>query len=479
MATSSQRLEPRPRELRSSLRTRLLVAIGAILAIGAIVLSFAAWQYAATAARDAYDKLLVGGAVQIAENVYLQGGVVTLDPPAAAFSTLSAYDLVFYRVTDPRGVVVAGYDDLAANVPTAALRTGVTLSDGVYRGQKVRVAAVARQIDGAPGDGWAEIVLAQTLAARDALTWDLASKAIGIIAAMSVLALAATALCLRIVFSPLTRIEAEIARRKPDDLSPIALTPPSEVRALVGAIDGFMQRLDERITIMQRFIADATHQLRTPLAAIDAEAELLSAGGDEVPALKRLRERISDLGRLTSQLLDHAMVLHRAQASRLAPTDINALAKSVLSQAVPLSLDREVSIGFVPSEDEAIVPADAISVREALANLVHNALAHGARTRLMVKVEKTATHVAVVVWDDGPGIAADARERLLPPFQKGQNSRGSGLGLAIANEVAQAHGGSLRFSGVDGDFSVQLELPAGRREGESIQLSSLPPRTDR
>jgi two-component system sensor histidine kinase TctE len=142
------------RNLSGSLRARLLVAIGAILAVGALVLSFAAWQYAATAARDAYDKLLVGGAVQIAENVYLQGGVVTLDPPAAAFSTLSAYDLVFYRVTDPRGVVVAGYDDLAANIPAAALRKGVRLSDGTFRGQKVRIAAVARKIDGAPGDGW-------------------------------------------------------------------------------------------------------------------------------------------------------------------------------------------------------------------------------------------------------------------------------------------------------------------------------------
>ena len=90
------------------MRARLLIAIGAILTVGAIVLSLAAWQYAATAARDAYDRLLAGGAVQIAENIYMQGGVVTLDPPSAAFATLSAYDLVFYRVTDPRGVVVAG-----------------------------------------------------------------------------------------------------------------------------------------------------------------------------------------------------------------------------------------------------------------------------------------------------------------------------------------------------------------------------------
>ncbi|MGJ5199932.1 sensor histidine kinase [Bradyrhizobium sp. SZCCHNRI3052] len=450
------------RDLRTSLRARLLIAIGAILAVGAVVLSLAAWQYAATAARDAYDKLLAGGAVQIAENIYMQGGVVTLDPPAAAFATLSAYDLVFYRVTDPRGVVVAGYDDLAVTAPARALREGVVLRDGIYRDQAVRIAAVARKLDGAPGDGWSEIVLAQTLRARDALTWDLASKAIGLIAAMSLLALVATALCLRLVFAPLTRIEAEIVKRRPDDLSPIAITPPREVRALVGAIDGFMQRLAERIALMQRFIADATHQLRTPLAAIDAEVELLSDQTKDPRALDRLRGRIADLARLTSQLLDHAMIQHRAQAPRFAAVDINALAKSVLSQSVPLSLDREVSVSFVPSEDEVMLAADAISLREALANLIHNALAHGARTRLMVTVERTATHVAIMVWDDGPGIAADAQQRLLTPFQKGDGSHGSGLGLAIASEVAQAHGGRLRFSGVAGDFSVRLELPVDR-----------------
>lgn len=450
------------RDLRTSLRARLLIAIGAILAVGAVVLSLAAWQYAATAARDAYDKLLAGGAVQIAENIYMQGGVVTLDPPAAAFATLSAYDLVFYRVTDPRGVVVAGYDDLAVTAPARALREGVVLRNGIYRDQAVRIAAVARKLDGAPGDGWSEIVLAQTLRARDALTWDLASKAIGLIAAMSVLALVATALCLRLVFAPLTRIEAEIVKRRPDDLSPIAITPPREVRALVGAIDGFMQRLAERIALMQRFIADATHQLRTPLAAIDAEVELLSDQTKDPRALDRLRGRIADLARLTSQLLDHAMIQHRAQAPRFAAVDINALAKSVLSQSVPLSLDREVSVSFVPSEDEVMLGADAISLREALANLIHNALAHGAKTRLMVTVERKASDVAIIVWDDGPGIAAETQQRLLSPFQKGDGSHGSGLGLAIASEVAQAHGGRLRFSGVAGDFSVRLELPVDR-----------------
>lgn len=437
----------------------MLTALAAILLLGAAVLSLAAWQYAALAARDAYDKLLVGGAVQIAENIYLQGGVVTLDPPVAAIATLSAYDLVFYSVTDPRGIVVAGYGDLTLAASPERLRKGVVLEDGQYQGQPVRVAGLVRKVEGAPGDGWTRIIVAQTLGARAALTSDLAFKALAMIAAMSLLALATAALSLRLVFSPLTRIEREIAGRQPDDLSPIALTPPPEARALVEAIDGFMLRLRERIALMQRFIADAAHQIRTPLAAIDAQVELLETDDPAHTAqLEGLRSRIAELGRLTSQLLDHAMVLHRARAQSLAPTDLNALAKAVLSRAVPLTLDREISISFVPLEGAPRLDVDAISVGEALANLIHNGLMHGARKRLSVSVERTPDGVALRVWDDGPGIPATDQARIAMPFQKGAASSGSGLGLAIAGEVARAHGGALRFEGGDGDFSVVLEL---------------------
>lgn len=437
----------------------MLAALAAILVLGAAVLSLAAFQYAALAARDAYDRLLVGGAVQIAENIFLQGGVVTLDPPAAAIATLSAYDLVFYSVTDPRGIVVAGYGDLPLAATPERLMQGVVLEDGLYQGAPVRIAGLVRKVDGAPGDGWTRIIVAQTLRARAGLTWDLAFKAFAMIATMSVLALAAAALSLRLVFSPLTRIEREIAGRAPDDLSPIALTPPPEVRALVEAIDGFMARLKERIEMMQRFIADAAHQIRTPLAAMDAQVELLEVDDPEQAAqLERLRTRVAELGRLTSQLLDHAMVLHRAAAQRRAPTDLNELAKAVLARAVPLTLDREIAIGFTPLDGPAVLEVDAISVGEALANLIHNALVHGARRRVSLAVEKSAGGIALRVRDDGPGIPGPEREAVAQPFHKGVASSGSGLGLAIAMEVARAHGGALRFEGGDGDFSAILDL---------------------
>jgi len=441
-----------------------------VLGLGAVVLGLAAWQSASIAAQQAYDRLLSGGTIQIAENVYVQGGVVALDPPVAAIATLSAYDLVFYKVVDPRGVVVAGYEDLASTAGPAAIRSGVVLQDGTYQGQRVRMATVARQIDDERLGGWATIVVAQTVDARVALARDLTFKALGVIAVMSVLALLATGWAVRLALKPLTRIEREILRRHPTDLQPIQTEPPVEIRNLVHAIDDFMRRLSDRIAAMQRFIADAAHQIRTPLAALDAQVELLSnarPGKRQEDHVARIRERTTELARLTSQLLDHAMVIHRADAAPAVAIDLNELAKNVLAKAVPLSLPREVDISFVPARRPAVIEGDAPSLREALANLIDNALVHGARTKVSVTVSASDEGAWIEVGDDGEGFPIEGGAHLTRPFEKGEGSSGSGLGLSIAYEVARAHDGALSFARRNGLTCVRISFPATKLSSDA------------
>lgn len=445
-------------ELRLSLRFRIIAVLTVVLATGAVVLGAAAWHSSSLAAQQAYDRLLRGGAVQIAENVYIQGGVVTVDPPVSTIATLADYDLVFYKVVDPRGIVVAGYEDLVSRADPVDIKAGVVLEDGLYLGQQVRIATLARQIDLPGTNNWATIVVAQTTEARRALARDLTLKALGVIAVMSVLALLAAAYAVTLALKPLTRIEREIAARRPDDLRPIAAEPPLEVRNLVEAIDDFMRRLSERMAIMQRFIADAAHQIRTPLAALDAQVEILigtPASQSKARTVKRIHERTAELGRLTGQLLDHAMVIHRKDAAAIAPIDLNELAKAVLAKTVPLSLPREIDIAFAPAETSPMVNGDAVSLREALSNLVDNALKHGARSRLIVTVGADETKAWIEVADDGDGFSASPAE-LIQPFVKGAASRGSGLGLAIASEVATVHQGELAMTHEDGMTRVRL-----------------------
>jgi len=394
--------EIRLADLRLSLRVRIFVVLSAVLAAGALILGVAAWQSASVAANQAYDRLLSGGTVQIAENVYVQGGVLTLDPPAAAIATLSAFDLVFYKVVDPRGVVVAGYEDVPSSASQDDIRSGVVLEDGDYHGRPVRIATVARRIDDATAGGWATIVVAQTVEARQALARNLTLKALAVIAVMSLLALIATGAAVTLALRPLTRIEREIIARRPDDLRPIAAERPREIRNLVRAIDDFMLRLSHRMAMMQRFIADAAHQIRTPLAALDAQLEVLthSTAVNRENVVARIRERTSELGRLTGQLLDHAMVIHRADVALMVPVDLNALVKTVLAQAVPLSLPREVSVAFLPAEPALVVAGDAVSLREAIGNIINNGLTHGARSRIVVSVGVDQAAAWVEVADD-------------------------------------------------------------------------------
>ncbi|WGR94338.1 sensor histidine kinase N-terminal domain-containing protein [Bradyrhizobium sp. ISRA435] len=230
-------------DLRYSLRVRIIAVLSAVLALGAVILGFAGWRSASIAAQQAYDRMLSGGAIQIAENVYVQGGVVTLEPPVSTIAALAAYDLVFYKVVDPRGVVVAGYEDLASEAGPEQMRNGVVIEDGLYQEQPVRIATVAKQIEDPAVGGWVTIVLAQTTEARRALARDLTLKALGVIAAMSALALLATGYAVTFALKPLTRIEREIVGRRPDDLRPLQTEPPIEIRNLVHAIDDFMRRL--------------------------------------------------------------------------------------------------------------------------------------------------------------------------------------------------------------------------------------------
>jgi two-component system sensor histidine kinase TctE len=299
--------------------------------------------------------------------------------------------------------------------------------------------------------------------ARQALARDLTLKALGVIAVMSALALLATGFAIKLALKPLTRIEREIAKRRPDDLRPIEAEPPVEIRNLVQAIDDFMRRLSERMAVMQRFIADAAHQIRTPLAALDAQVEILlgtPASQRKDETVKRIHERAAELGRLTGQLLDHAMVIHRMDAVATTAVDLNQLARGVLAKTVPLSLSREVNIAFIPAEPPPIISGDAVSLREALGNLIDNALKHGAHNQLVVTVGEEQKSAWIEVADDGDGFSAPP-EKLARPFVKGPTSSGSGLGLSIAIEVARAHQGELTISR-DGTMTrVRLGLARG------------------
>jgi two-component system, OmpR family, sensor histidine kinase TctE len=430
-----------------SLYSRIIIVLAVIFGAGAVALGTAAHFYARVAADEAYDRLLVAAALQIAESIHAREGLISVDPPVSAFETLSLSnnDRIFYKVSDPRGVALTGYEDLGPAAPSRDPNQPAIV-DGAYRGVPLRIAVVGRFLSDQAAGGWAQVTLGQTREARADLARDLTQKALLLILGMTGIGFAGVLFAVRRALEPLMRIEREIGSRDPKDLSPLDVETPREIQVLVSTINRFMDRLDGRIALMQRFIADAAHQIRTPLAGLASQVDLLSA--DSSPQrreqqLERVKERTSELGRLTNQLLSHAMIIHRADVARFDPVDLVSLARQTLVNAVPLSLGREVDIAF-DAPGPVTIRGDAVSLREALANLIHNALKHGAEHRLEVRVLADGDAAVVEVVDDGPGIPRPEWQRVLEPFHT-KSETGSGLGLSIAGDVVRAHGGELLF----------------------------------
>lgn len=455
-----------------SLYRRLVGVIAIVLVVGALVFGRAAWLFARVAADEAYDRLLVGAALQIAESIATEPGRVTVDPPVSAFETLALAtdDRIFYRVTDPAGDNLTGQGDLTVARKQGGPSREPIFADGVYRGFPVRIVTLGRFVAGPGIAGWAEVTVAQTRLARLSLTRDLALKSILLVLGMSALALVALVMAVRVALRPLGDVQAAIAARDPKDLRPVEIAVPREVATLIDSINHFLGRLAERIGGMERFIADAAHQIRTPLTALAAQIDLLSTetrADRRRQQMGRVCERLEQLGRLTNQLLSHAMVIHRREVVRLEPVDIVPVARAALSEAVPLSLDRDIRVTFESAEPSLIIRGDRVSIGEVIANVVHNAIRHGAPGLLAVTLRREADEAVLDIADDGPGIPpADWPEVVKPFIRGGDNQDGSGLGLAIAADVMTAHGGRLVFRReVGGLFAVSLVFPLDEAAG--------------
>jgi two-component system, OmpR family, sensor histidine kinase TctE len=446
------------RRSRSSLFWRLVALISAILLGGAAVLALAASNYARTAANDAYDRVLYGAARQISETLSAENGVVEAQVPVSALETLSISRSarIFYRIAAVGGGDVTGYHDMPLPQGAEAGGAGPFVGDTTFKGYPIRVAAVGRYF--AEADGWIMTVVGQTLEARDALARDLTVKAMVLVGIMSCLALAGMIVAIRLALRPLATIEAALLKRPPNMLEPLDVEAPAEIATLVSAINNFMERLSGRLETMQRFIADSAHQIRTPLTALTGQVELLAA--EKTPAkrrhhVERVRARTAELARLTNQLLSDAMISHRAETMGRSEVDVALLAREGLASAVPVSLDRDITVSFDAPQKPVAIRGDAVSLGEAFKNVIENAIQHGAHSLLRVAVRRIDGNVEVEISDDGPGIAPELWPKVTQRFFRGRaGSTGSGLGLAIACEVAVNHGGELLFRTEEGMFSV-------------------------
>jgi two-component system OmpR family sensor kinase len=303
--------------------------------------------------------------------------------------------------------------------------------------------------------------------------------AIEIAVALAALAIAALLLLwgLRSALRPLAHVGAVAARiaggAHDERLRPDR--PGTELGRMAAAFDHMVDELEQSIararrseSAMRRFLADASHELRTPIAALQATAETLLREQPDRPERDELEARVAGdaarLGRLVADLLDLARLEANEQLAR-EPVDVGEVAARAVAEAAGHRPGAAVDVD-ADDDDDAIVLGDADALSRALRNLVDNAIAAaGESGHVWVLVERDGANVLASVEDDGPGVAATERERIFEGFVRLEPVRGpgAGLGLPIARRVAREHGGDLTYADGGGGARFVLRLPAAAR----------------
>ena len=460
--------------LNLHLRHRIFAAATALFVTLSLFLGLASARYAERAATEAYDHLLAAAAMTISEATRTEQGRVVVDLPQSAFAILGQSRLarVFWRVESPEGAVLSGYPDLAPDLAPPETATP-SFSDDTFNGDRLRLVSVGRRVATAERDGWAAIVLGETREARDALASEIFRQAVLGNILLTTLALLLVHLGLRRFFAPFEVIQQELAHRAPQDLSPLATPVPLEAAPMLGALNAFMAQLSAVLQRQRQLSVDAAHQVRTPLAALRAQAELAVDEAD--PAilqrrLARIHANAVAASQIVSQLLSEATLAHRRATTPPQTCDLAAILREAASLFLPPE-GRALRLEISPKAEAARLQADPAALREMLRNLIDNALCHGGG-EVTVGLGSTPTGLLLTVDDQGPGIPAAERARVLRRFQRGSTAvgqGGSGLGLAIALAVAEGSGARLTLTdGPDGGLRVKLFWPKWPQTAEAL-----------
>ena len=475
----------RHRAAHLSLRAQLLLGILGPVTLLIVLNTVSVYREALESADTAYDRTLLASAKAIGELLDVEddgrgGARVTASVPYSALEAFEADNRsrLYFRVGGFDGEMVSGFEDLPAWRGRIPVRTDyaalVTFVDAEYRGQPVRMAVLLQPVAGPAGLGMATIQVAETLELRRTLARHLLLGTLWRQAALVAVVALVVVWVVQRATQPVRRLSAVLQQRGEGDLTPIDTDDtPRELRPLVEATNGMMDRLARLLDHQKRFVRDASHQLRTPLAVLKTQVQS-ARRGDTAPAqaLAEIEHTVDRATELANQMLALAKVEQLRQQGAPPVTAWDTVVREVALDLAALiaGRDLEFSIETVP----APVRAHEWALRELARNLLHNAIKCSAPgAPLTVTLRSDARHAALTIADGGPGIAADLRERLFRPFatggpQGGDLRAGAGLGLAICLDIVQSMGGTLsmdnrvehgRVTGLDA--TVRLALAAG------------------
>ena len=431
-----------------SLKRQLLVWLLVPQLVLWLVGGLLAFRVALSYAEKTIDQSLTQSVRSLARQVKPFGSGLLVDFPKAAQAIMEEdpQDRVSYTVTSPPGSFLLGN----ARLPGPPQGMAVTINapvlyDVVYDGKPMRLASVDLSFGDGAQPQRMRVQVAKSLAVQQRIAGELVQDVlIPLLLLGGVLSLLVYA-GIRRGLAPLQRLEAQLAHRNAASLSPIEMTQaPDEVFSLVNAVNHLLTTLRRSLSQEKRFLNDAAHQLRTPLAGLISQTEMALQETDG-QALQQRLVKVHTGALRSAHLVQQLLSLARTEAEvALHPVDAAALAREVAREWTPRALAAGVDLGY-EGEDTVMVPADKVLLREAFNNLIDNALLYAGRGATVTLRARTQDgHCLLEVEDDGPGLAEPERTHVFERFWRASELPGGcGLGLSIVAEIAQRHGGSV------------------------------------
>ncbi|MDF9392035.1 MULTISPECIES: sensor histidine kinase [Methylococcus] len=461
----------KPRSLRTQLLLRLTLPLAFVVMLDAAVSYFVALHYA----DRAYDRWLLDSARSLAQQVKGQKDKITFELPPIAVEMFRWDDMdkTFFKVESLGGGFMAGDKALSSPSIPPEERDRPYFSNGEIGGKPIRIVSVLTAPTAASGE--VLVSVAETLNKRRGMM----SEILFAVVLPQILLVLVTGLHIwtgvNRGLQPLRNLARIIAGRSARDLDPIPDTDvPLEVRSLTHTINELLQRLAASMATQRRFIENAAHQLRTPLAGLKIQAErALRAQDPETmrPALSHIKNSADRVAHLSDQLL----VLARSEATaqdrqNFAAVNLGTLVRDCCMDWAPKALERDMELELRAPEEPIFIGGNADLLRELLNNLLDNALRYGrAGGQIAVKLDGPP-RTALIVDDDGPGIEPAEAGKVFERFYRvpGSPGDGCGLGLAIVKEIADLHGARLHVSHSCFDSGTRIEVAFGRQPVEGL-----------
>ncbi|MEM7042351.1 MAG: sensor histidine kinase [Pseudomonadota bacterium] len=460
-----------------SLRNRLFLMIVLPLIVIGTIASVIRHQIATDNAKQLYDNTLRTVAKAISRDVVLSEGDVLAEELLEEL-TDALGDAIYYRVVGPDGRFIAGYSrQPAPNGSIGPIESVPQFFDATYYDDPVRAVIFREFISEPEIGGWVTVQVWQTVRQRHAHSLRLAILSAAFMATIILAAGAVVWFGINLGLRPLLELRNAVSLRSPDDLRPIQRPIPPEVSSLVEAINSLFARLSAAFSAREALISNAAHQLRNPIAGLQAQAE----AAESSPTEPELRARVADIAeaarrasRLTQQLLSLEKASGQKSDHRDGALDLQEITTGALKRHAPDALRRGVSISFDSLGAPFELRGDPIMLSEALDNLIDNGLRYGCNDggELSIKLTFGEEAVQLDVRDQGPGVPTLERERIFERFHRASDDsiEGCGLGLSIVRQIAKRHGGDICLAETPRGASFSLSLPRPQEAAKAEEL---------